>query len=119
MSRYVDGYVLPIPRERIEDYRRIARNAGAIWREHGALAYCECAGEDLDVEAFTPFPSRIELNPGETVIFAWVVFASRAERDRINARVVSDPRLTGLDPQTIPFDCRRVLYGGFETLVEL
>lgn len=119
MSVYVDGYLLPVPNDRIEDYRRLALHAGAIWREHGALAYHECVGDDLAVEGMAAFPQQLGIAPGEAVVFAWIVFASRAERDRINARVLADPRLAGLAPALVPFDCRRIVYGGFRTLVDL
>jgi uncharacterized protein YbaA (DUF1428 family) len=115
---YVDGYVLPVPKKRIEEYRRIARKAGKIWREHGALEYRECVGDDLDVKMFVPFPRRIKLKRGETVVFSWIVFKSRAERDRVNAKVMKDPRLSGMDPASMPFDCKRMLYGGFKVIVE-
>lgn len=119
MTAYVDGYLLPVPRDRIEAYRLLAQRTGAIWREHGALAYHECVGDDLAVEGMVPFPAQLATQPDETVVFAWIVFASRAERDRINARVLADPRLAGLAPGAVPFDCRRMVYGGFRTLVEL
>jgi uncharacterized protein YbaA (DUF1428 family) len=119
MAAYVDGYLLPVPRARIEDYRRLALRAGAIWREHGALAYHECIGDDLEVEGMVPFPRQLAIAPGETVVLAWIVFASRAERDRINARVLADPRLAGLAAVAVPFDGRRMVYGGFRSLVDL
>jgi uncharacterized protein YbaA (DUF1428 family) len=119
MSLYVDGYLLPLPRERIAAYRQLAGRAGAIWREHGALAYQECVGDDLQVEGMVPFPDQLALAPDETVVLTWIVFASRAERDRINARVLADPRLAGLAPPALPFDCRRMVYGGFRSLVSL
>lgn len=120
MNPYVDGYVMPLPKDRVEDYRRIALKAGALWREHGALAYHECIAEDLSTEGMTGFDQCLNLGPDETVVFAWVVFASRAERDRVNARVMSDPRLTGMCPaQVVPDVCRRMVYGGFQTLVSL
>jgi len=117
--RYVDGYVLPVPRKSLEAYRRIARKAGKIWREHGALEVRECAGDDLDVKGMVPFPRRIKLNRGETVVFSWIVFKSRAHRDRVNAKVMKDPRLSGMDPKSLPFDCRRIVYGGFKVLVDV
>ena len=115
--RYVDGYVLPVPRKNLEAYRRIARKAGKIWREHGALEFRECAGDDLDVKGMVPFPRTIRLKRGETVVFSWVVFKSRADRDRVNEKVMSDPRLSGMDPKAMPFDCKRIVYGGFKVLV--
>jgi uncharacterized protein YbaA (DUF1428 family) len=118
--RYVDGYVLPVPRRKLDAYRRMARKAGRIWREHGALEYRECVGEDLDVKGLMPFPRRMQLKRGETVVFSWVGFKSRAHRDRVNARVMKDSRLAGsMDPKTMPFDVRRMVYGGFEILVDV
>ncbi|MET0851933.1 MAG: DUF1428 domain-containing protein [Candidatus Rokuibacteriota bacterium] len=116
--RYVDGYVLPVPRRKLETYRRMAQKAGRIWREHGALEYRECVGEDLAVKGMVPFGRRIKLKPGETVVFSWVGFKSRAHRDRVNAKVMKDPRLADMmDPKAMPFDTKRMLYGGFEVLV--
>jgi uncharacterized protein YbaA (DUF1428 family) len=115
--RYVDGYVLPVPRKNLGAYRAIARKAGKIWREHGALEFRECAGDDLDVKGMVPFPRTIKLKRGETVVFSWIVFKSRAHRDRVNAKVMSDPRLSGMDPKSMPFDCKRMVYGGFKELV--
>jgi uncharacterized protein YbaA (DUF1428 family) len=117
--RYVDGYVLPVPKKNLPAYARIARKAGKIWREHGALEYRECAGNDLNVKWGVPFPRQMKVRPGETVIFAWVVFKSRAHRDRVNAKVMKDPRLANMcDPQSMPFDCKRMVYGGFKVLVD-
>jgi len=115
--RYVDGYVLPVPRKNLGAYRSIARKAGKIWREHGALEFRECAGDDLDVKGMVPFPRTIKLKRGETVVFSWIVFKSRAHRDRVNAKVMRDPRLSGMDPKSMPFDCKRMVYGGFKELV--
>jgi uncharacterized protein YbaA (DUF1428 family) len=115
---YVDGYVLPVPKKNVQAYRRIAQKAGKIWREHGALEYRECVGEDLDVKMGMPFPRLMEVKPGETVVFAWVVFKSRAHRDRVNAKVMKDPRLADMDPKSMPFDVKRMVYGGFDVLVE-
>lgn len=119
MARYVDGFVLPVPRRRIDAYRRMARKAGRIWREHGALEYRECAGDDLNVKNGMPFPRGIRTKPGETVVFAWIVYRSRAHRDRVNAKVMKDPRLADMmDPKAMPFDCKRMLYGGFKVIVD-
>lgn len=115
---YVDGYVLPVPKDKMQAYRRLAKQAAEIWREHGALEYRECVGDDLEVKDLVAFPKGIGALPNETVIFAWVVFKSKAHRDRVNAKVMKDPRLADLDPETMPFDCKRMLYGGFKTLVE-
>lgn len=117
--RYVDGYVLPVPRKNLQAYGRLARKAGKIWREHGALEFRECAGDDLDVKGMVPFPRRIKLKRGETVVFSWIVFKSRAHRDRVNAKVMKDSRLSGMDPESMPFDCKRMVYGGFKVLVDV
>jgi uncharacterized protein YbaA (DUF1428 family) len=118
-TRYVDGYVLPVPKKNLRTYRRIAQQAGKIWREHGALEYRECMGEDLKVKWGVPFPKQIKLKPGETVVFSWIVFKSRADRDRVNARVIKDPRLAAMmDASSMPFDCKRMVYGGFEVMVD-
>src|SRR5436309_2304676 len=117
--RYVDGYVVPVPKKSLQAYRRIAQKAGKIWREYGALEYRECAGDELDVKWAVPFPRMIKLKPGETVVFAWIVFKSRAHRDRVNAKVMKDPRLAKMvDPKSMPFDSKRMVYGGFKVLVE-
>ena len=117
--RYIDGYVLPVPRRNLQAYVRIARKAGKIWREHGALEVRECVGDDLDVIGMVPFPRRIKLKRGETVVFSWIVFKSRAHRDRVNAKVMKDPRLSGMDPKSMPFDCKRIVYGGFKVFVDV
>ena len=114
--RYVDGFVLPLPKKRIADYRRLARMGARVWREHGALEYRECVGDDLDVIGMVPFPRRIKLKRGETVMFSWIVFKSRADRDRVNARVMKE--MTAIDaPKDMPFDAKRMVWGGFKTLV--
>jgi len=118
MPRYVDGYVMPLPKKHIETYRRIAQKAGKIWREHGALEYRECVGEDLKSKYGVPFPRLAKTKPNETVVFAWVVYKSRAHRDRVNAKVMKDPRLTGMDMKSMPFDMKRMTYGGFQVLVD-
>ncbi|OGQ00925.1 MAG: RNA signal recognition particle [Deltaproteobacteria bacterium RBG_19FT_COMBO_60_16] len=117
--RYVDGYVLPVPRKNLQAYGRIARKAGKIWREHGALEYRECAGDDLHGKGLVPFPRRIELKRGETVVSSWIVFRSRAHRDRVNAKGMKDPRMAKMmDAKSMPFDCKRMVYGGFKVLVD-
>ena len=118
MAHYVDGYVLPLPRRHLAAYRRIARKAGRIWREHGALEVRECVGDDLAPKWGLPFPRLVKLRPGETVLFSWIVFRSRAHRDRVNARVMKDPRLSSTTAP-MPFDVKRMAYGGFRTLVEV
>lgn len=118
--RYVDGFVLPVPKKNLAAYRRIAQQAGKVWRAHGALEYVECVGDDLNVKLAASFPRRIRLKRGETVCFSWIVFKSRADRDRINAKVMKDPRLADMmDPKTMPFDVKRMVYGGFKILVDV
>src|SRR5262245_21793582 len=118
--RYVDGFVLPVPKKKLPAYRQIAQKAGKIWREHGALEYRECAGDDLKPKRGALFPRMVRLKPGETVVFSWIVFKSRAHRDRVNAKVMQDPRLAKMmDPKAMPFDMKRMAYAGFEVLVDL
>ena len=117
--RYVDGYVLPVPKKNIQAYRRMAQKAGKIWRKHGALDYKECVGDDLNVKWGVPFSRNMKLKAGETVIFAYVVFKSRAHRDRVNAKVMKDPQLSAaMDNSSMPFDTKRMVYGGFKVLVD-
>ena len=116
--RYVDGFVLPVPRRHLAAYRRIARNAGRVWRQHGALEYRECVGDDLNVKKVVPFPRSVRAKAGETVVLAWIVFKSRAHRDRVNARVMKDPRMNPEEmKQSMPFDMKRFAMGGFKVLV--
>jgi len=116
---YVDGYVLPVPKKNLQVYRRIAQKAGKLWREHGALEYRECAGDDLHVKWGVPFPKTSKAKPGETVVFAWIVFKSRAHRDAVNAKVMKDPRLAKMmESVKMPFDTKRMAYGGFKVIVE-
>ena len=117
--RYVDGYVLPVPKKNLAAYRRMAHQAGTIWREHGALEYRECVGDDLKVKFGVPFSRLAKPKPGEMVVFAWIVFKSRAHRDRVNAKVMKDPRLANMgDERSMPFDCTRMAWGGFKMLVD-
>jgi uncharacterized protein YbaA (DUF1428 family) len=117
--QYVDGYVVPVPKKKIADYRRIARLAGKVWRDHGALEYIECVADDVKPGKRTSFPQSVKLRPGETVVFAYIVFKSRAHRDRVNAKVMKDPRLTNMmDPKAMPFDGKRMFWGGFKVLVD-
>ena len=117
MPKYVDGYVLPVPKKKIAAYRRLALLAAKVWRDHGALEYRECVGEDLAVKIGPTFPRQLKLKRGETVVFAWITFKSRAHRDRVNAKAMKDPRLMATVTDDMPFDCRRMLYGGFSVLV--
>jgi uncharacterized protein YbaA (DUF1428 family) len=118
---YVDGFVIPVPKKNLAMYRRVAKAAGKIWRDHGALAYRECVGEDLKVKVVTPFTRLAKTKPSETVVFAFIVFKSRKHRDKVNAAVMKDPRMDKLaDPKKYPriFDMKRMAYGGFKTIVE-
>lgn len=116
--QYVDGFVLPVPQENLQAYRRIAQKAGKIWREHGALEYRECVADDVKMGKLTSFPQSVKLKPGEIVVFSWIVFKSRAHRDGVNAKVMEDPRLAKMmDPKSMPFDTKRMVYGGFKVLV--
>ncbi len=118
--RYVDGYVVPVPKKNLPAYRRMAQKAGKVWREHGALEVKECVGEDLDVKWGSTFPRQMKLKPGETVMFSWIVFRSRRDRDRVNAKVMKDPRLAKMmDQKAMPFDGKRMVYGGFDVLVDV
>ena len=117
---YVDGYVLPVPKKKLQAYRRMAQKAGKIWREHGALEFRECVADDVKPGKLTSFPQSVKLKPGETVMFSWIVFNSRAQRDRVNAKVMKDPRLTGMmNPKDLPFDAKRMFWGGFKVLVSV
>jgi uncharacterized protein YbaA (DUF1428 family) len=119
MARYVDGFVLPVPKRNLDAYRRQARKAGKIWREHGALEYRECVADDVKVGKITSFPQSVKRKRDETVVFSWIVFKSRAHGDRVNAKVMKDPRLADMmDPRAMPFDAKRMIYGGFTVLVD-
>jgi len=116
---YVDGFLLPIPKRNLPAYRRMAKKAGKIWREHGALEYRECVGDDLDVKMVMPFPRCVRVKRGEAVVFSWILYKSRAHRDRVVAKVMKDPRIAKMaDPKGMPFEVKRMAYGGFKTLVE-
>ena len=117
MPRYVDGFVIPVPRKNVAAYRRIAAKAGRIWREHGALEYLECVGDDLAIKGMTPFPKLARAKKGETVFFSFIVYRSKAHRDRVNAKVMADPRLH-MEASAMPFDAKRMAYGGFLALVD-
>jgi uncharacterized protein YbaA (DUF1428 family) len=120
MPQYVDGFVLAIPRKKIDAYRKLARKAGKIWREHGALEYRECIADDVKPGKVTSFPQAVKLKPGEVVWFSWIVYRSRRHRDQVNAKVMKDPRIAAMgDPNSMPFDVQRMLYGGFKVSVSL
>jgi uncharacterized protein YbaA (DUF1428 family) len=120
MARYVDGFVVPVPKRNLKAYRKIALKFGKICREHGALEYHECLADDVKPGKVTSFPQAVKLKAGETVIFAWAIYKSRAHRDRVNAKVMKDPRLAGMmDPKSMPFDGKRMFWGGFKPFVTL
>ena len=115
---YVDGFVVPVPLKNLAAYRRMAKKAGKVWREYGALDYKEWIGDDVKVGKLTSFPRSVKLKHGETVVFSWIVYKSRTHRDRVNAKVMKDPRLADMmDPKSMPFDGKRLIYGGFKILV--
>ena len=117
---YVDGFVVPVPRSNLEKYKEFSARCGAVWREHGALEYRETVADDVKPGKWTSFPQAVDLKEDEVVVFAWIVYPSRAERDRINDKVMSDPRLQEMSkPELMPFDGKRMIYGGFEMLVDL
>ena len=119
MNRYVDGFVLPVPKKKLATYRSMARKAAKIWRDHGALEFRECVADDVKPGKRTSFPQSVRLKRGETVFFSYIVFKLRAHRDRVNARVMKDPRITGMgDVKDMPFDANRMIYGGFKVLVD-
>jgi len=115
---YVDGYVLPVPKKKLPVYLRMAQKGGRLWRKHGALEYRECVADDLKASFGMPFPRMARLKRGETVFFSYVVFKSRAHRDRVNARVMKDPAIAATCTGPMPFDCKRMAYGGFKVLVD-
>ena len=120
MTRYVDGFVVPVPRKNLKAYRSMAQKAGKVWREHGALEYIECVADDVKPGKHTSFPQSVKLKPAEVVVFSWIVYKSRKERDRVMAKVMKDPRLAKMmNPKTMPFDGKRMIFGGFKTFVEL
>ncbi len=119
MGKYVDGFVLPIPKQNVEAYRHLAEAAGRVWREHGALEYIECLADDVKSGEVTSFPQSVKLEPDETVVFAWIVYESREHRDQVNEKVMKDPRIANLDPESMPFDAKRMFWGGFQVLVNV
>ena len=117
---YVDGFVVPVPKKNLKAYRAMARKAGKVWRDHGALDYKECVADDVKVGKRTSFPRSVKLKPNETVIFSYITYKSRADRDRVFAKVMKDPRLAKMmDPKAMPFDGKRMIFGGFKVMVDL
>ena len=117
--QYVDGFIVPVPKKKLDAYRALARKAGKVWREHGALEYRECVAEDVKPGKLTSFPQSVKLKPQETVVFSWIVYKSRKHRDRVNAKVMKDPRLADMmDFKKLPFDGKRMIYGGLEMMLK-
>ncbi|MEQ1800970.1 MAG: DUF1428 domain-containing protein [Gammaproteobacteria bacterium] len=119
MANYVDGFIIPVPKRKTEAYRRIARKAGKVWLEHGALEYRECMADDVKPGKYTSFPQSVKLKKGEVVWFSWIVYRSRKHRDQVNAKVMKDPRLASMmTPKAMPFDVKRMIFGGFSVMVD-
>ncbi len=117
--KYVDGFVIPLPKKNLAAYRTLSKKASKIWMDHGALDYRECVAEDMNVPCGLPFPKLTKAKPSETIVFAYIVYKSRAHRDQVNKKVMADPRIAKMcDPKRMPFDAKRMSYGGFQTLVE-
>lgn len=117
MAKYVDGFVIPVSKNKIAEYRKMAALGKKIWMKHGALQYFECVGDDLTPEFGLPFPKGIKIKAGETVVFSWIVYKSKAHRDAVNKKVMSDPSMKE-PPKPMPFDFNRMMYGGFKVIVE-
>jgi len=118
MARYVDGFVVPVPKAKLAAYKKMARLGSKVWREHGALEYVECIADDVKPGKVTSFPQSVKLKKGEIVVFAWIVYKSRKDRDRILEKVMNDKRMAGYDPKDMPFDGKRMFFGGFEVMVK-
>jgi uncharacterized protein YbaA (DUF1428 family) len=116
---YVDGFLVPVPKKKLAAYRVLARKAGKVWLEHGALSYVECVADDVEFGKVTSFPRSVKLAPDEVVVFAWITYKSRAHRDRVNAKVGRDPRMHPPQPAAMPFDGKRMIMGGFKPMIEL
>ena len=119
MAKYVDGFLVPVPKKEVDAYRRIARKAGKLWMEHGALEYKECIAEDVSMGKVTSFPRSVKRKPSETVVFSWITYKSRAHRDRVNKKVMNDPMMSEWEEKDFPADMKRMIYGGFEVIVDL
>ena len=120
MSRYVDGFVVPVPKDNLEAYRKLSEQSGKVWKEYGALEFIECVADDVKPGKVTSFPQSVQLKPDETVVFSYIVYESREHRDRINKKVMEDPRIKDtMDPKKLPFDGQRMFFGGFEEIVNL
>jgi uncharacterized protein YbaA (DUF1428 family) len=119
MAKYVDGFVVPVPKKNLQEYRAMAQKAGKVWKEHGAVEFVECVADDVKPGKVTSFPQSVKLKAGEIVVFSYITFKSRAHRDRVNKKVMADPRLNEMmDMKAMPFDAKRMIYGGFQVLVQ-
>jgi len=116
---YVDGFVVAVPRKKVDAYRKLAQKAGKVWKEYGALEYHECLADDVPLGKTTSFPRSVKLKTGEVVVFSWIMYKSRTHRDRVNSKVMRDPRILSMDPKSMPFDAKRMIYGGFKTIVSI
>jgi uncharacterized protein YbaA (DUF1428 family) len=116
---YVDGFVAAVPKDKVDDYRRMARKAGKLWKQYGALEYRECVADDVKPGKVTSFPQAVKAKRNETIIFSWIVYRSRAQRDSVNAKVMKDPMMANMDPKDMPFDSQRMFWGGFKVIVDL
>src|SRR5471032_2538800 len=117
---YVDGFVIPVPKENLAAYKKMSLECGSVWKEFGALEFRECVGDDVPPGKVTSFPLSVDLKEGEVVVFSWIVYASRAARDEINGKVMNDPRTAAfMDPKNMPFDGKRMIWGGFEMIIDL
>lgn len=119
MAKYVDGFVVPVPKSKVDAYRRMARKAAKVWREYGALEVRECIADDVPMGKVTSFPRSVKRKPSETVAFSWITYKSRAHRDRVNAKVMKDPRIADMDGEAAAFDMKRMIYGGFDVIVDV
>jgi uncharacterized protein YbaA (DUF1428 family) len=116
---YVDGFVLAVPQDRLGDYRKLATKAGKVWMEYGALQYVECVADDVKPGKSTSFPQAVKLKEGEVVVFSYIIYKNRRDRDRINKAVMADERIASMDPKSMPFDAKRMFWGGFKSIVEM
>lgn len=119
MANYVDGFIVPVPKKKLKDYLKLANLAGKVWRKYGALEYIECVADDVKMGKVTSFPRSVKRKPSETVIFSYIVYKSRAHRDSVLKKVMKDPLMKNMDPKSMPFDGKRMIYGGFKTVVSL
>jgi uncharacterized protein YbaA (DUF1428 family) len=117
--QYIDGFVIPLPKKKIQSYRRMSQKAGKVWREYGALDYIECAGDDLNKKTGLPFLKLTKAKPGETVVFSWIIYKSKAHRNAVNAKIMKDPRIAKMmNPNDMPFEMKRMSFGGFKIIVD-